>query len=587
LVFPNARIELKTIYEPLTINPAIGEGGVLLDKHFDTSFLATNSRLLISDNAGMGKSTLTKFLCLRLIESTKCIPVLVELRKISQNNSLLKEILRQIQPLDNAFDEELVLKFFEVGLFTVILDGFDEVEREHQQQVISDIKFLVSKASRCEFILTSRPELALSSFGEFRLFTVQPLSKSQAFKIIRNYDSINESSFAESLISEIKQNTSQVNEFLTNPFLVSLLYKSYTFNRDIPTKKSTFYEEVYLCLYKHHDLSKDGFRRQKRSNLDIQDFRIILRYIAFDSAKAGRLTFSDVELAELIRKSKEKSLITYFKEADYIDDLLNTVPIFQKDGTKSKWAHKSIQDYFAAEYIVFHSKKDDIMNKIFQSQKDAYLNIIDVVEELDLKLYRRTILRPVLLAFVEHCKSTYNGFKSMNHQYIEERQSATFGTDVYIFIAKKQTSFMEVADRMEKEVEKLHQPGQVNWSITANEIGNKIIFIMGNNGYILQLVGLFSKKKETIFVDYLRNGKSIDKVPLPENKIIHINDDLHNSLNSIELFQSVTDILRFHPFQGMPISRARRLDIKQVSECLKQIDIEVYRDRHSDELGDI
>jgi hypothetical protein len=76
----------------------------------------------------------------------------------------------------------------------------------------------------------------------------------------------------------------KVYEFLGNPFLVSLLYKSYSFNEDIPTKKSSFYEEVYSSLYKYHDLSKEGFKGQKKSNLDILDFRIILRAIAFESA---------------------------------------------------------------------------------------------------------------------------------------------------------------------------------------------------------------------------------------------------------------------------------------------------------------
>jgi len=125
LVFPNQQINIKEIYVPLSIVCSKNQESYRIDS-FDMKILEKYKRVLISDSAGMGKSTLSKWIALKLIEDTLSIPVLIELKRLTSDNKLIDEIFKQIDPLDKSFDKELIFKFLEFGQFTILLDGFDE-----------------------------------------------------------------------------------------------------------------------------------------------------------------------------------------------------------------------------------------------------------------------------------------------------------------------------------------------------------------------------------------------------------------------------------------------------------------------------
>jgi predicted NACHT family NTPase len=143
------------------------------------------------------------------------------------------------------------------------------------------------------------------------MFNIVPLTDKEAYSLIQKYDSICSVKVGDKLIRDIKRNFNQTKELLGNPFLVSLIYSTYTYNQDIPSNKATFYEEIYSALFKRHDLSKDGFTRPKKSRLDIQQFKTILRQLAFDTAKAGTIVYSESEILNFIIKAKEKYYLQY------------------------------------------------------------------------------------------------------------------------------------------------------------------------------------------------------------------------------------------------------------------------------------
>src|SRR5262249_41244255 len=158
----------------------------------------------------------------------------------------------------------------------------------------------IAKSGKNHYIMTSRPESALASFSSFAGFQMQPLRITEAFELIRKYDDSGE--LAEQLISKIQGETlHNIREFLTNPFLVSLLYKSYDYKPTIPFKKHIFYRQVYDSLFESHDLSKDGgYIRPKHSKLDIEDFHRILRSLGFITVKLGKVEYEKDEILNLI-----------------------------------------------------------------------------------------------------------------------------------------------------------------------------------------------------------------------------------------------------------------------------------------------
>lgn len=106
LVQNNHQVELKNIYIPLTLRPEnsiIGEQ-ILIDG-FPKAFLKDNRNILITDTAGMGKSTLTKRMFLDVIDSKCGIPIYVELRRLDCEHDLVSEIIQQLNSLSKEVDK--------------------------------------------------------------------------------------------------------------------------------------------------------------------------------------------------------------------------------------------------------------------------------------------------------------------------------------------------------------------------------------------------------------------------------------------------------------------------------------------------
>ncbi|HCD5850071.1 TPA: hypothetical protein NDS87_005138, partial [Enterobacter cloacae] len=139
---------------------------------------------------------------------------------------------------------------------------------------------------------------------------------------------------------------------------VSLLFCSYKFKPVIPRRKDLFYSQVFEALFETHDLSKEtGYVRKKQSGLDITEFYILLRRLAFWCLKNnGRLEFtrSEFEMVMLEISSNLKGIT--FKPSSFINDLIYAVPIFVKEGALFRWAHKSLMEYFCAEFICIEVK---------------------------------------------------------------------------------------------------------------------------------------------------------------------------------------------------------------------------------------
>lgn len=584
LVFPNQQIQITDIYQPITLNSSKEVSSYKVES-FQESFIKPYKKILISDNAGMGKSTLMKWISISLIEQSLSIPILIELKRINKSHTLIDEIFNQINPIDKSFDKDLILRFLELGSFTILLDGFDEVEYNERQEVIQDIKSLTSKAPENWYILTSRPDPELTSFGDFQLFNIKPLSKKEAFQLIDKYDSINNNQLSEKLKEGIELKISQVKEFLSNPFLVSLLYKTYTYNKDIPSKKSTFYDEVYSALYKHHDLSKDGYKRNKKSGLDIHDFRLVLRRLAFNTSKIVKTVYTDVQLIEYL-KEVNQTIGFDFKELSYSEDLELNVPLFVRDGRSLKWSHKSVQDYFAAEYICSHPKKKEIVGKIYESKKSNYLQIIDFISELEPQVFSEVIVLPLLKKFINYCDSTYKSCK-ISKKEVLKRQSITFGVlygmqsdpkDISSWIKK----FDDEHDRMIGE----YALNSLSFrSISESPIIE--IFALSFDQEIINIIG----NKNTKYVVKTTKEKDEERkslnIKLPNKEIVFVDDTDDCIFNSLEIFNDVSDAIISSRLETKTSNNFYLLDYNKSKNEINLIEKQLNKEKEKDILEGI
>ncbi|MBI3220892.1 MAG: NACHT domain-containing protein [Bacteroidetes bacterium] len=583
LIFQNQQVKISEIYYPLTIQSSKDSASYRIEsKNFD--FIKAYKKILISDSAGMGKSTVMKWLGTRLIQTNHSIPILVELRNLKETNTVLDEIHIQINPIDKSFDKDLILKFLELGQFTILLDGFDEIQLKNQELIIKDLRDFIGKAPLNNFILTSRPEGALASFGDFQLFNIVPLKDKEAFELINKYDSICPAKIADKLVRDIKANFNQTKELLGNPFLVSLIYSTYAYSKDIPSKKVTFYEEIYSALYKRHDLSKDGWTRQKKSKLDIQLFKIILRQLAFDTSIVGTIVYSESEILEYINKAKGKCPGVDFQTTDFLDDLLSAVPLFQRDGSKIKWAHKSLQDYFAAEFIAFVSKKDEIIERIYKSERDGFLNILELFFELDYKTFRKIIVKALLEDYVKYFKSSYKYITGINEELIAERKAKTF--EVEAVIASHRSTKTKAIFEDLKNLEKFTR--EIKWKDKKPMIfALHNVMVITTYSFKRRLIEfLATKELAYISTKYNRQAGDVVSLSIGPDEIWQINDKANSIVNKKTNFKKVNDLLSFvvqiHGGNALVV-----LDFSEATKELAQINMDIREENKADNFKDI
>ena len=146
------------------------------------------------------------------------------------------------------FNPQLLLEFIKTGGFVFFLDGYDEISLDERSAVTANIQDFISKASNNIFFLTSRPEQALASFGDFQVFSINSLTKKEAYELLRRYDK--QGNTSKQLIDELKTGQYEmINEFLKNPLLVSLLFAAFDYKHTIPLKKHIFYRQVYDAYF--------------------------------------------------------------------------------------------------------------------------------------------------------------------------------------------------------------------------------------------------------------------------------------------------------------------------------------------------
>lgn len=431
VVFQNRQKALDELYVPLTLTYRHGGPATTVDE-YPKWLLETYRKLLISDTAGMGKSTLLKYILLTCVRENAAVPVFIELRHLATKNcSLLELIYERLNPIDDTFDRGFIERLIKRGDFLFLLDGYDEISPERRAGVTEDVREFISKAGKNLFVMASRPETALASFPDFRAFKIRPLSDDESYALLRNYDPAGQT--AEALIEAFADpRYVAIRDFLGNPLLVSLLFRSYDYKRQIPIKKHIFYRQVYDSLYESHDLTKgDAFVHHKYSELDIDSFHRLLRGLGFITLKEGATEYDTDQILAFLREAKALLGDRSVGESQVLRDLTVTVPLFLRDGDYCAWGHRSLQDYFAAGYVCYDAKErqGDILSAMVESHSfSRYENVLDLSFAMDEKSFRIAVLRRVYESLIRFNKSSYVQVPEfVLPQATERRRRLSFG----------------------------------------------------------------------------------------------------------------------------------------------------------------
>lgn len=434
IVLRGQKKTIEELYIPLTLINRVNRRDIFFIDENGMNIFQKHAKILVIDNAGMGKSTIVKYFTMLNFQNIDRMPVVIELRNLKEVNSIEEFIQKEMNSIHREFPLQYVKDLLNGGDFIICFDGFDEVAESERENVIKMIKNFVSKANDNIFVLTSREDSALASFGEFKEFHIQGLKKAEAYQLIQKYSEADEYpnsvEIGQELISKLKteNDISMLTEFLSNPLMVSLLYKTYLRYRNIPNKKHLFYKRVYTVLYEEHDLTKNGYQHTKKSGLDIEEMKTVLSYLGWYFVKNEIVECTEKELINII----EKVLKRVFRDKkvraiDFLEDILQAVPFFIKEGEYCRWTHKSFSEYFAACFICNQDSKNAIKKILSEKGKFHYINVLDFSFDISEDI-RNIIIYNLVKNFIQYYKSSYqdNYFKQFDENLMKLKKGLEF-----------------------------------------------------------------------------------------------------------------------------------------------------------------
>ena len=563
IVFGHQR-SLGDLYIPLTLVPMHlsrqeSEKGELLIDRFNNEFLPKNDRVLITDTAGMGKSTLSKFLFLQCLKSCYAVPFYIELRHLSNQTDIVSIIFRQLNPSTSSEDEpkftkKQIERLLRMGNLLFFFDGYDEIPIAHREVATIGIKDLVDRFPKNTYVITSRPESGLLAFPAFKQFGIRPLKLGESIQLIRRYDE--GGGRAEQLIKKLESaEYRSVREFLKNPLLTSLLYRSFEYKQSVPLKKHVFYRQVFDALFDWHDATKDGYNtREKRSGLDIDTFHRMLRVVGFVSVMKGQVEGDTDAVLGWIRQAKEVCKITALPESHFLDDLVRAVPVFVKDGDFYRWSHKSLSEYFAAQYICTEGKSQQgkvLSTFISSRQISRFMNVLDQLYDIDNAGFREHLILPTAQAFSKYWAHSYKGLDpAVKEEDIRLRKACVFDrTIVFIktFDFKNQENFKRNVSLYVKPVTGFDiQFETVNIIMIDERKGANPSIIASVVGPYSSILSILSSKRDALVVNHSKvdweSGKTNPRFKFSASAEVLV-DNPDAEYNQPEVFSRVTKLI--------------------------------------------
>lgn len=557
LAFPNILKKVNDIYVPLTLSTLDSrEENEYIVRRGD-HFLNQFKNILIIDNAGMGKSTLMKKIVIDAIDYSNEIPIYIELRTLT-NDSITEQVNKLIG-LDNVNDNSILRKI----PFMYFFDGVDEIPFDIKNDLIKRIKTFSDEMVNSRIIITSRPDQSLLELHSFNRFKIKPLDIVQSYNLIRLYDA-NSSKIGNSLIlsnkliSEIKsmkeRDNTAVLEFLTTPLYVSLLFCSYKYKPVIPRRKDLFYSQVFEALFETHDLSKEtGYVRKKESGLDITDFSIILRRLAFWCLKNnGRLEFSRAELEKILTDITGKLKGISVKPISFINDLTYSVPLFIKEGALYRWSHKSLMEYFCAEFICIEvkDKRDELLLKMYESNSSVkFKNIIELCSDIDYDSFRKSILNQCLFEYFEQSEKLRN-LNFLSECDKEIWASISFFSDLRLLLTPYSNANLGDFDIFDEDTSP-HSSFE-NSFIGFREYITHITYPLSLKSTVFEILRLRSPEYFFKERDYY-NRLSLDALKLPENVIISTGNGCIQVFSNDVIPDIISILLQFRHTLMIPV----------------------------------
>jgi predicted NACHT family NTPase len=379
--------------------------------------LGSSRRVLVEGAAGTGKSTVLRYLGMRVMDgnlpgfdhgNSSLIPFLLKLRGFVKEDVLTlpdrpDDFIKAVAPiLNNDKPQNWVSGLLGGGRALVLLDGIDEIREAHRPTVLSWLRQFTVWFPEAFYVVTSRPAAIreqwrddLRSLG-FATAKLEPMTRVQVHDFIdRWYHAAAESyryrHSAERLAMRLKDDLASrpdLQSLVTTPLLCAVICAVNLHMSRLPSRRTKLYETALDLLLERRDVQRSirGFEQ-----LPSSQSRLMLARIALWMLMTGQDSIPYRSALTVIAELADN----FGESAHYmLQQLLEQTGLAQEaDRDLIEFRYPSFQDYLAATEII---RQDLLEFLIINSHNPTYHDVVVNVMELASVRSRRKLLASLI-----------------------------------------------------------------------------------------------------------------------------------------------------------------------------------------------
>ena len=353
--------------------------------------IKAHRKILISGIVGQGKSVLMRHLAISEVLEHNKIPLFYELRYLQKGQNL-EHVLKQLfSEWLNIKSQKLIEYVLLTGQVTLFFDGFDEIHIDDMPKIVLGLEGLLRKYPNLNFVVSSRPENVIDSSTIFQNFQIQKLDFNAQKNIVNAL--LKDKKMQVAVISGIESSNIEVKDALITPLMVNLFVFIYKHEKIIPEHVKDFYDRLFDLVLRKHDNTKIDFKRDRATKLDNKSLRKILQLISYMCCKQQVFAFDESVFRRLVERAIQINKLECSVD-DLIYDLTGVLCFIVREGYLFAFIHKSIPEYFAAEFIRDKGEPEKLYHEIY-IKYDQYEKVAEFLRVIDEYNYNHFLLNRI------------------------------------------------------------------------------------------------------------------------------------------------------------------------------------------------